>query len=94
MALILRIGTAVTMFLIYEPICISKFFTLGQWIIRIRVRKLPNFEKGSILSAYIRIFIKIFWGLISFLYNTNYEGKKSNSWFCGWINCGPHHFGH
>ena len=76
-ALILRIGIAVTMFLIYEPICTSKFFTLGQWIMRIRVRKLPNFEKVSILSAYIRIFIKIFLGLISFFTIPITKGRRA-----------------
>ena len=75
--LILRIGITVTIYFIYEPICTSKFATLGQWIMKIRVRKLPNLEKISIISAYIRIFIKIFLGLISFFTIPITKGRRA-----------------
>ena len=77
MASLIRIGIAVTMVLLYEPLCTSKFLTLGQWIMRIRVRRLSDFERISIPTAYIRTFVKIFLGLISLFTVPVTKGKRA-----------------
>ena len=64
---ITRVGIVLILFFIYEPFCTSKLCTIGQKVTGIRVRKLNNIEKISIFYAYIRIFVKIFLGIISFL---------------------------
>jgi uncharacterized RDD family membrane protein YckC len=63
---ILRIGIIISMFLIYEPLCTSKFCTLGQKLVGIRVRRNSSLEKISLLQAYVRIVAKILLGFISF----------------------------
>jgi uncharacterized RDD family membrane protein YckC len=52
---------------IYEPFCTSKLVTIGQWMMRIRVRNYKTLGKISIPAAYVRIFVKIVLGFISFL---------------------------
>jgi uncharacterized RDD family membrane protein YckC len=58
--------TFVVMF-VYEPFCTSKLFTIGQWAMRIRVRDYKSLEKISIPAAYLRIFVKLVLGFVSFL---------------------------
>ena len=55
------------LFFIYEPFCTSKLCTLGQKLMGVRIRQQLNLEKISLASAYIRLFIKIILGIISFL---------------------------
>jgi len=50
---------------------------LGQWIMRIRVSQLPDFEKISIPSAYIRTLMKIFLGLISLFTIPITKGRRA-----------------
>ena len=66
LAKILRIGIGFGMLFLYEPIFTSRFCTLGQKIMGIRVREIISLQKISIPKAYLRILIKIFLGLISF----------------------------
>ena len=61
-----RVIIILFMFFVYEPLCTSMFCTLGQKVMGIRVRKRSTYERISILSAYLRIVIKIFLGIISF----------------------------
>ena len=63
---IFRIGIILSMFLIYEPLCTSKFCTLGQKIMGIRVRRISSLKKISLFQAYVRIVVKILLGIISF----------------------------
>lgn len=56
-----------TLFLvIYEPVLTSKYCTIGQLITGIRVRDEHEFKRISLLKAYMRSFIKILLGFISF----------------------------
>jgi len=61
-----RVAIIIFMFFVYEPICTSKFCTLGQMLTSIRVRTLFLRDKISIPSAYFRIAVKIFLGVFSF----------------------------
>lgn len=51
----------------YEPLCTSKFCTIGQWIMRIRVKDYKTGKNISLFAAYPRLIIKYFLGIISFL---------------------------
>jgi uncharacterized RDD family membrane protein YckC len=62
----LRVAVILFMFFVYEPICTSRFCTLGQKLTGIRVRKQFLHEKISIPAAYFRIIVKVFLGIISF----------------------------
>jgi len=62
----LRVGIILSMVFIYEPFCTSKFCTLGQKVMGIRVRQILSLEKISLLQAYIRIVVKLFLGFVSF----------------------------
>jgi uncharacterized RDD family membrane protein YckC len=63
----IRVAVICFMFFAYEPICTSRFCTIGPKIAGIRVRKSPNLEKISIPAAYLRIVVKIALGFISLL---------------------------
>ena len=53
---------------VYEPLCTSLGFTIGNYFKGIRVRKYSNPEKKiNILQAYLRYILKIMFGWISFL---------------------------
>lgn len=62
-----RVIIILGLFFIYEPFCTSKLCTLGQKVMGVRIRQQLNLEKISLASAYIRLFIKILLGIISFL---------------------------
>ncbi len=62
----IRVGLILCLALIYEPLCTSRFCTLGQKIMRVRVRRYPSLERISLLMAYTRIFVKAFLGMLSF----------------------------
>jgi len=66
-ATIIRIAVFFGMFFIYEPICTSRFCTVGQKLTGIRVRTVDFQEQISIGAAYIRIIVIILLGLISLL---------------------------
>ncbi len=61
-----RVGLILFLFFIYEPLCTSRFCTLGQKIMRVRVRRYPSLERISLFTAYARILVKALFGLLSF----------------------------
>jgi len=63
----IRVAILAFMFLAYEPLCTSLVCTLGQKITGVRVRTISTHQKISIPAAYIRLFLKIFLGFISFI---------------------------
>lgn len=63
-----RITMFVSLFVIYEPVCTSLGFTLGNYIKNIRVRQYDNSSKRiNIIQALLRYIFKISLGWISFL---------------------------
>ncbi len=62
----IRVGLILFLFFVYEPLCTSRFCTLGQKIMRVRVRRYPSLKRISLLMAYTRILIKAFLGILSF----------------------------
>lgn len=72
----IRIALILSMFLIYEPLCTSKFCTLGQKVTGIRVRQFSSRQRISLLAAYGRILVKLFLGLISFFTIPFSKGKR------------------
>ena len=71
-----RIALILGMFFIYEPLCTSKFCTLGQKVTGIRVRQFGSRQKISLLAAYGRILVKLFLGRISFFTIPFSKGKR------------------
>ncbi len=61
-----RVGLILSLFVLYEPVCTSRFCTLGQKIMRVRVRRYPSLERISLFMAYARILIKALLGILSF----------------------------
>jgi uncharacterized RDD family membrane protein YckC len=61
-----RAGLILSLFFIYEPLCTSRFCTLGQKIMRVRVRRYPSLARISLFMAYARILVKALFGIISF----------------------------
>jgi uncharacterized RDD family membrane protein YckC len=66
MAINARVGMILFLFFVYEPVCTSKYCTLGQKVTGIRVRSMLLRENISITKAYLRIIIKILLGFLSF----------------------------
>jgi uncharacterized RDD family membrane protein YckC len=62
--------------LIYEPFCTSKLCTVGQKIMGVRIRDLKKIKKISIVRAYVRILIKLFLGIISFITIPITKGRR------------------
>jgi len=62
----IRVGIILFLFFVYEPIFTAYFCTLGQKITGIRIRKYSTGNRISLISAYLRIIVKIFLGIISF----------------------------
>lgn len=62
----LRVAVILFVFFVYEPICTSRFCTVGQKLTGIRVRKRFLHRRISIPAAYLRIIVKVFLGIISF----------------------------
>lgn len=61
----LRIGIILIVVFVYEPLCTSMFCTLGQKLMGIRVRTVSRLAKISLVQAYLKIVVKIFFGFIS-----------------------------
>ncbi len=64
---VLRLLIIFSVVFIYEPLCTSRFYTIGQKVTGIRVRKFQTLEHTSILAAYQRIIIKGMLGIFSLL---------------------------
>jgi uncharacterized RDD family membrane protein YckC len=63
-----RIVMFATLFVIYEPLCTTLGFTLGNYIKGIRVRKYSNTTKKiNFFQAIVRYPVKVVLGWISFL---------------------------
>lgn len=71
-----RVTLILSIFFIYEPLCTSKFCTLGQKLTGIRIRQFHSHQKISLLSAYGRILVKLFLGIISFFTIPFSKGKR------------------
>ena len=61
-----RVGLILSLFFLYEPLCTSRFCTLGQKIMRVRVRRYRSLERISLHMAYARILVKALFGILSF----------------------------
>ena len=66
LAIKVRVGMLVFLFLIYEPLCTSKLCTIGQLLTDIRVRSNDIKQNISLPKAYVRIIFKVLLGFISF----------------------------
>lgn len=62
----IRFVVPIMIIFFYEPLLTSKACTIGQLITQIRVRKITDLKRISIILAYVRYFVKIFLGFISF----------------------------
>jgi uncharacterized RDD family membrane protein YckC len=60
-----RIIIAAIFLLVYEPLYTSKFCTLGQRIMGVRIRKFGNYQRLSFPVALLRVTIKGLLGFIS-----------------------------
>jgi uncharacterized RDD family membrane protein YckC len=80
-----RIAMFSGLFIIYEPLCTSIGFTLGNYIKGIRVRQEIDSEKRiNIFLAVIRYIVKILLGWISFLtINTNSKKRALHDFIAG-----------
>jgi uncharacterized RDD family membrane protein YckC len=64
----IRAAIFISIWCIYEPVSMVIGSTLGNYLMKIRVRKTGNTEKRiNLLQAYIRFFLKVFLGWISFI---------------------------
>jgi uncharacterized RDD family membrane protein YckC len=60
-------GIAAAVVLLYEPPFTALFCTLGQWIMRIRVRRHVSLRRLPLTAAYTRVIAKYLLGAISVL---------------------------
>lgn len=68
----------ISLFFIYEPVCMTFGCTIGNYISGIRVRKFRDEEKKiNIFSSYIRFIVKILLGIISFFTVTSNKSKRA-----------------
>ncbi|KOY88088.1 hypothetical protein AD998_06425 [bacterium 336/3] len=68
----------VSLFFVYEPLCMVLGCTLGNYIVGIRVRKIKNpTERINILQSYIRFVSKILLGTVSFFTVTADKQKRA-----------------
>lgn len=71
----LRAGLFIFLFFVYEPLAHTFGFTLGNYIMGIRVRQLSATDKKvNILQAYLRFIVKTILGWLSFF--TIHSNKK------------------
>lgn len=80
-----RITLFVLVWIVYDPVCTSLGFTLGNYIKGLRVRQHENVDKKiNVFQAVLRYLIKIFLGWISFLtINTNKEKRALHDFVAG-----------
>lgn len=82
-----RIAMFAGLFVVYEPLCMSLGFTLGNYLKGIRVRKHTNTTKRiNFLQAIVRYPVKILLGWISFLtINSNPERRAIHDMVSGTV---------
>jgi uncharacterized RDD family membrane protein YckC len=75
----IRLLLIVFIFFIYEPLFTSKFCTLGQKITGIRIRRIVEnqYVKIPIISAYFRLLVKLFLGVLSIFSIPFTKGKRA-----------------
>ncbi len=64
-------------FFLYEPFFTSKFCTLGQKIMGIRIRTAEGLKKISLFAAFRREIVKLFLGIISFFTIPFTKGRRA-----------------
>ena len=62
----LRVIIIVLLAIFYEPFCTSKFCTIGQWIMKVRIRNYYGHDRISLFRAYLRLLTKVFLGILIF----------------------------
>jgi len=66
------------LFYIYEPICNALGCTLGQYLLKIRVRKMHKLDKRlNIFQALLRHLVKIGLGAVSFFTITGNDERRA-----------------
>jgi len=62
---------------VYEPVCMTRGCTLGNYVIGLRARQFQDdTKKVSIIQAYVRYIVKVLLGWLSFLtINTNKQRR-------------------
>lgn len=73
-----RIFLFTTLFVLYEPVCLTFGCTLGNWIKGIRVRQYNDLDKRiNLLQAFIRYLFKVLLGWISFVTIHSNDNKRA-----------------
>lgn len=80
-----RIGLFVFIWIIYDPVCTSFGFTLGNYCKGLRVRQHDDITKRiNIVQAIFRYLLKLFLGWVSFLtINSNKEKRAIHDFAVG-----------
>jgi len=73
----MRAALVVGAFLVYEPLCTGRFVTLGQWVTGVRVRSFDSGERIGVPRAFLRIWIKILLGILSFVVMPFVPGRRA-----------------
>ncbi|HXL56895.1 MAG TPA: RDD family protein [Chitinophagaceae bacterium] len=83
----LRVALFFAIWGIYEPLCMTFGFTLGNYIKKLRVRKFKDISKKiNLLQALIRYIIKALLGWLSFLtIRTNNERRAIHDLVSGTV---------
>jgi uncharacterized RDD family membrane protein YckC len=70
---------------IYEPLCMTLGFTLGNYLKKIRVRRVSNINKRiNFFQAFIRYVVKVLFGWVSFFtIHTNKERRAIHDIIAG-----------
>lgn len=76
-ARLIRILIALAALLICEPICTGKFVTIGQYLMKVRVRRYDNGEHIGISRAYGRIIMKVLLGWVSLVTIAVTTGRRA-----------------
>ncbi|HWB24471.1 MAG TPA: RDD family protein [Chitinophagaceae bacterium] len=73
-----KIAVFITIWLLYEPVCVVLGCTIGQYMMNIRVRRVNNTAmRINIFQSYIRYIIKVALGWISFLFIASGEKRQA-----------------
>lgn len=74
----IRMWLFLILFVFYEPVCNAFGTTLGNYIVKIRVRKFSNDQKRiNIVQSFIRYFFKMLFGWFSFI--TIFSSKNNRA---------------
>src|SRR6185503_14358214 len=74
----IRAALFIGIWAVYEPVAMTFGSTLGNYLMKIRIRKHSNTHKKiNLLQAYVRFVIKFFLGWISFITVTFTQEKRA-----------------